>query len=838
MGAITISNLNGGVDVKSDPAAIAEDSLADCIGFDLTTEGTLNTVLGVADNDISAHLPTDDIDWVRIEYINSTRYILATTATGLYSNGTLVRGGFSGRFASVSFINNIYLTNGSESIRFDGTTCYQWGITAPTSVPTISVGTHLSAAIEDFEDETDWVANLSGISGSPGSVAADAVDFTEGTQSLKFTLGVTYPPYYHYTGSTYRVFTSAVDLTKFDTGEDSVDGDFISFDIKVDNMEYLYSITVSLDVGDGSFEEDYYTYTVFAPEGAYGSISVGTGQSSEVTPEQSALTTSSTRPTYVAGSTISPEDAIPTSPSLALKKSTFILTQNTSPQTAITPQLDYQSLTFWNEPDLLQLSSNVWQSVRIPKNAFIHVGDQTKTWGTVIGVKLDITFYGGHTVNVSIDNMKMIGGSDLEGNYWFLYSWGRTDGYGNIIHESSPARSGSQFNIVGPVTFNRHPFVYSSRPLSSDPQVDCGVFYALGGSLVDFWAVLEVLDNSTTSGTIYEIGDTFVSRKLVSQQNFPAPAGYGLALYQNKIWMVGDSNHPNLLRSSDILIDGTVSPESWPDKNGYDLSNNHKPLLNITLLNKQMVVRGHFGEWNIRVLDATDYTAVQALRSTPMGCLGKDSIIDLEVSNIYPSNGGFIESDGNSAKFVLPEVQPLINEEFENAIGANNGLISYFSYYHPNYGSRTAMVDLFRGKARVAHAYNISFDCMLVDPLSGQVYGLYDGVLYLLNKGRENVAMPGNELKLYIKSRTYRVESPAVWQRMEVTHNTGGVWYRLETYIDDRFNISIPFKSTTRTKQYFKIGPVSGHDFHFEIKGDSTVAGKIYFPIRIFHGGK
>ena len=126
MSVITITNLHDGVNIKSDPSAISEGAVADIVGFDITKEGVLETSKGVGPNDIDAFLPTN-VECFRIEYIGLNRYVLATTAIGLYSNGVLVKGGFSGKFASVSFINNIFLCNGHLAIRFDGTSLLPMG---------------------------------------------------------------------------------------------------------------------------------------------------------------------------------------------------------------------------------------------------------------------------------------------------------------------------------------------------------------------------------------------------------------------------------------------------------------------------------------------------------------------------------------------------------------------------------------------------------------------------------------------------------------------------------------------------------------------------------------
>ena len=112
MGIIPITTLNEGINVKSDPTAIVDGGLQDCVGFDLTTEGILRTAGGLAISDIEDKLPSGDIQCLQIAFIQSDKYVLATTLDGLYANAVLVQAGFTGRFKFVNVGANIYMANG------------------------------------------------------------------------------------------------------------------------------------------------------------------------------------------------------------------------------------------------------------------------------------------------------------------------------------------------------------------------------------------------------------------------------------------------------------------------------------------------------------------------------------------------------------------------------------------------------------------------------------------------------------------------------------------------------------------------------------------------------
>lgn len=824
MGIINISNLNDGINVKSDPSAISDGGVQDAVGFDFTEEGTIKSAGGLAINDIAAYLPTDSIQCFAIEYIASTRYVLATTITGLYANGVLVQANFSGRFKCATFINNIYISNGVSSIRFDGTSCYQWGITPPTTMPTIGAGTYLSTLIDDFETLATWIANEVDC-----TIAAEATIKKEDTQSAKFTVTASK------TG--YSYVPKVVDLTTFSTGRTSLDADYIRFWLYVDNYVNLDSINIIFDVGDGSFESDFYSYTLVSPVADSGLQSLGFGASfnqlSQDTLEYNTLSDPYSLTGYY--------DANGKWVSAIQSKTTKTISLKTVAQgQLVPPKITNQSLNYWTKSDIFQLQSGAWKEVKIPKSLFQQHGDFSKDWSTVAAVKIEVVTNASGTVNAYFDGLKIVGGSDLVGYYWFMYSWARMDSNNNIIHESAASRgSNYQWNIAGPFYFDRNPLTYTARPLSVDPQVNGAVLSCIGGTLDDFYVIAEITDNTTIADTLYDIGESFVTRRLCSKSNNPAPPMLDFLVSQNKIWGVGDPNYPRLIQSSDILTDGTLAPEGWPTRNAYDLEGNSGSLYNIRLINKLPIVKGDSGEWFIQVIDPTDYSQVRARRISTLGLLGIDAVVDFETSNVYPSPNGFVESDGSTSRFILPEIQPLIDDNISKAIGINAGLVSYFTYTTTEYGDRTAKIDLFRGKPRFTNLDDKLYTWLLYDRKLNKTYGVYDGSIYLIDSGSADESTSSRELTALLKSKVYRAESLVAWHRMEMAYNTGGVWYRLEVYVDGVFICSMPFMSTVRTKTNFRdFGPISGTDFQFIIRGNYTQPMQIFFPIRIYHGGK
>src|SRR5574343_168093 len=575
MPIIQVTSMNRGINVQQDPAAIPDGFVADCFGFDMVPEGRLDTAGGIALGDLGAYLPDDDIQWADIFYIETTRYVLATTSDGLYSNGTKVNNLFTGRFKGASLTGNIYLTNGVYSIRFDGSGTYRWGIEYPTTNPTISTGS---------------------------------------------------------------------------------------------------------------------------------------------------------------------------------------------------------------------------------------------------------------------------GTSSLNGDYYFIYTWCRNDALGNTIHESSPTRVLDVMQVIGPVTFAGEGIHYSDRPLSSDPQVNGANLYAInvsGNDLSDYWLIYSWTDNTTASGALPDgTGVDTATRILTSLYNYPAPAGQDVELYWNKIWMVGITGQVNVLRTSDILSDGTLAPEGWPPRNGYELDGNNGALLNIDILNTKLSVKGEFGEWQVDKTDPTDYLQTRSHQISAYGLASQDGIVRLPTSHIYPSKNGFVETNGNNAQFIFPELTPLIDSYVGFSFGVNAGLVSYFSYKTVDYGERTAKIDLFSGQNRFSNLSNVLFTQMFYDKKLGKVYGILDGEVALVDVGSTNEFDPQSEIQAFLKRKTYQLPRPNVWSWISFQHNTGGVWYKLKVYVDDVLVAMFPFRSITRTLDYFRFGPSSGIALYFTIEGNFTVSGSLFLPVRICHGGE
>ena len=134
---------------------------------------------------------------------------------------------------------------------------------------------------------------------------------------------------------------------------------------------------------------------------------------------------------------------------------------------------------------------------------------------------------------------------------------------------------------------------------------------------------------------------------------------------------------------------------------------------------------------------------------------------------------------------------------------------------------------MFKGKPRFSNLNGYLLDWLTVDVKTNQVYAVKNGGVYLLDSGYTDESTLGKELAALLKSKAYQPGSLVAWNRMELIHNTGGMWYILDVYIDGVLKSSSPFKSNTRTVTNFRdFGPASGYSFQFRITGSYTQIGR------------
>lgn len=794
MSSINIKTLHDGLNLKDDLAdlSLPEGVTSECVGFDLTVGGKLQVAKGnTTDHDLTDYLPIGNTQCSQVIYMDSIRYVLATTEDGLYSNAILVDADFTGRFKALTFGSNIYLINGSLARRFDGTTCYQWGITPPVAMPTLSVGANTTKDIDTMEDTTDWITNASGC-----VVSDEGTIVKAGSHSCHIAMAAVGE------GSTYRDI--ALDLSTLGSANSS-DDDLIRFWVYIDDLTKLNYLRLLFDVSDGNFNQDFYSYEW----NFYGAdsqlIRSVIGGSAEVITENEPVAPSK----FVSIKNDNIEDV--------LKIRSF----------------NGQNIELYQTTDLSKVTSGVWVKLHVPKSSFIRTGISTADWSNVVTVGLEVG--SNDAVNVYVDQIQLIGGGKLLGIYYFMYGWARVDVGGNVLHYSGPARAADgTLDIHGPATFERQPLEWSTRIPSTDPQVNACVIYVIGGNLTEWYVLDVILDNLTTTGQTVN-GEEDCYRKMISLRNDPAPAGLDMVLHRNSIWMVGFTDLPNVIRKSDISPDGDILIEGWPARNAYIPTGSGSLLTSIDVLNRQVVVRSLDGEWVLDISNPSDYSSVSQDEVVGKGCLSRDGVMRFGSSVIYPAAGAFVESNGSTRSLVMPETSPVITSSgVANAVAVFNNFEGYFSFIDNQGLDRTAKLDLYRGSPRIAYQNNKSYTWLFVDSNTGIVYGILDGAVVRLNYGYDD---RGNQLECQLTSRIFTVGKDAVWKRMSFFHLTNNQWLHIDGYVDDIHVGHQTFKSSVRKECRFDFGPVSGERFQFTIWGQYSDLVEIYLPLRLYVDG-
>ena len=796
MAVIPVTTMHNGIDFRNDPVAVQDGAVVESIGFDLSKEGSLTTNPVFSSHDLGSRIPAGKIDWIETVSVKGQAYVLAVVGESFYVDGTKKTGASVGSpFKATSVMDQIYIVSSAGAARYDTSqqALYQLGITAPISVPTFSAAPNVYQSIDDFEGVlTDWIANAVNC-----VVASDAVVYKVGSKSMKLTFADAA------TGSSYD--NIAVNCAVLSDGSVSPDDDLVHFYLRVDDIKKLDELYIQFDLAGTSFDSDFYAYSIVLPgEAAF----LGYGKESAT--EEVLLTDFD-----------------------AVFGTSFSKKIKTTSVPGVVDVLNPQSYQYWKRNDLINLQSGVWCLIEIPKSYFVRYGtDTTKTWADVKAVKVKATTTGACVIN--IDDLKIVGGGDLKGDYWFMYAWGRQDNNGSLVNWSSVARSAKQVLISGPVTFNRQKVTYASRPLSSDSQVNCGLVYILGGDLQDWYQAFIVADNTTTSDT-QNVNENELSRLGVAFRNEPAPGGSDIIYKYGRLWICGMLNQPAGIACSEVTSDGDVLLEAWPPTNVW-LADGESSLFSISDMGSQtpLVVRGQNGEYLLSMADATDVTTVQALsKLSSYGVLNRTSKVPFENGELFPSINTFVVGTTEGSKAILPEFSSVIRERnMQDAVGITSGWISYFSFTDHNEVNRTVKVDRLREALRVSTLTNKKCECLILHSQTKKIYAVHNGTVYCLEKDYD-----GEEYDLNIVSKGFTAEGGmvAAWQRIEFAHNTGGQWLRCHVYVDGKEVGYWPFQSSRKRESSYWFGPTRGNYFQFAFKGQYRNEVKIDMPIRIYY---
>lgn len=854
---INITTLHDGLNLRDNPnsPSLPEGMTEVCVGVDLTLAGVVKTATGYTTHDLGSKVPSGvSIHWIESVWMNGIEYVLCTTSSGFYANGTLI--GASDiptyRFKAIGLGSNIYILCSTTAYRFDGTSMYRWGIAAPdtSDAPTITAGDVAEKVIDNFDGAlTDFIANASNC-----VISSEATIVKEGTKSMKMTVAA------EVVASTWDTWATDKDFEVFDDSSTSQVGDIIRLPFYATNLGLISSIKVVFDVGDGSFNIDSYSYTFQFQREVQETTQV-VERSSGIASEVAPVTTDINKNVWIRDTTTGQmmrQDQAPwqwpygegyevfrfdpadlSQPYSAAYKDITHGDDGLSMPEGVGSGYTQDSVTIKKVTAPVQtgFQSNAWCDIEIPKQNFLRSGT-TGDWSTVCGVKIIVTTLG--AVNIYFDELLMVGGGQLTGEYYFMYGWGRSDADGNVIHYSGPARNSDKaLYIQGPITFNRQKVEWSARVASTDPQVNCCILYISGGTIPG-WMVGHVISDNDTSTGEYAISEDDLYKAMPSLRNEPAPGGNNMLWWGGRFWIVGPSDNRSGIRCSAISSDGDLMVEAFPGRNTLILGEGGGELYSAHELNGQIVILGKLGEYSFVLQDPADLSSVHESRPSMKQIDGRDAYILIDDTIIYPAIDSFMQSNGMSAKAILPTISSIVPQSnMSYALGVYRSFDGFFTFFMPEWGNVIARLDFFAGQARISIHGQHEIDCLLYR--DKKTYAIIDSSLYLFDSG---YSANGGEMWMQIRSKAFDIDKEAVWQYIAFSHNTGGNYFRVRIFIDGVDRGFQSFMSTTRTEEYFMFGPVKGNSLQVQFEGDyrdlgedDRTFGQIFLPVRLYVDG-
>lgn len=403
---------------------------------------------------------------------NDARYAGATTI--FYRDGSSIKTGLSGdRLAFVRMppqydkADSLFVAGGGDLFKEDGSgNTSSWGIAAPTTNPTAAVGTQASQSIDALDAQCTWT-------GSDATLADESTILQEGCNSMKMTVSS------RTIGQATKAIT--VDLSTFSCCETSSDEDLIAVWVRVDNPANLEYLQIDFDINGTAFSESYYSRVIKASERIpvatqtiTQSVGIGTitGRIEDETlyvkqqhPSAGQFVYDPDKGHYVNV----PADAVTYAPTTLSKEVVESLGQVT-----------------------ITTAVGAWTRLRIPKKAFSKHGSSANTWANVQAVRLTAKTNTKGSVVVYWDDLKMIGGAGLLGDYRYY-----------VTFKNSTTGSRSNPNPTPTLVQNveRQGVTLSSVPTSADSQVDTREIWRTVGNGALYFKVGEIADNTTTTFT-------------------------------------------------------------------------------------------------------------------------------------------------------------------------------------------------------------------------------------------------------------------------------------------------------------------------------------------------
>jgi hypothetical protein len=259
VGALTRRAWNGwrpDVDKVNGPA----EALLRADNLQLDEMGALALRLG--SSKINGSPLTDrDVRSLFTAVLNGTRYRFAGVSDSVYMNGAKVTSFplSSADIAFGSYQGQVFVARETSKSKSDGTTVRNWGIAQTGGAPTVAglaADAKTFATCKSADAEFAWTYD-----------DATGAGYQTGYDGVANAAAVLRPKVADGIGIITKTFGGATDFTTYTGGKTGDDNDTIEFYFFLTAPASFISLTLDIDVNDGTFLQDYYSHVYSDPAG-------------------------------------------------------------------------------------------------------------------------------------------------------------------------------------------------------------------------------------------------------------------------------------------------------------------------------------------------------------------------------------------------------------------------------------------------------------------------------------------------------------------------------------------------------------------------------------------
>jgi hypothetical protein len=702
-----IESLHQGMNLRDPAAVIAPGETGMSLGCDFHIPGQVTPM----NEGLLTWTMATDVQDFKILYLQDVRYLFYTMNTGLYvsstATGTMqLDAVFTGNFKALS-LNDEYVVFSNGPLRRKWkptwTTAYQWGLNTPDT-PTVAAGTSLEKVIDGFESLTPW--SFTG-GGAAGNLQADLVhNRGSGTQSMRLTA----------TAQTTIIASRLItlNLSQFNVAGDAGVKPYLQLSFYTDELAAIQSILLkfSCAVG-GAFTKDYYRVSLALGGNVY--VTLAPTGAQEASGTYDAILSGEESPDVPTPIYYNKLDDSKLTPQYALQPDgTYRLMS--------TDELAAASQTIVIQPRKRNIDAGpmTWTDVKIPLSKFARIGDTPgRDWATITALAIEVEA-SGVDCDISFDDWKMVGGGNLDGDYWVA-----------IAYQNELGNYGPFTPFVGPVTLNAQPLAITGLVPDTDPQTVKYRLALIGGGLTQPM-VAYIEDKTATSYSLNEIESSLTTME-TKFNNHPPPTGIvDMRETNGRIFLVAGTNQ--LIYSEDLFYEG------FPLKNYLTLIGGER-LYQLGLFPDGFVAaRGRGREYITHINSSTPTFWRVFLGATQGAVSSRLCLEDPSGVQVFMSERGFYASSmGGTRGEYLEKINPAI-ANYAQAFGDMIPDRAYIYFQDTAAVHRVMRIDYRLGRPIAHYVANMQPTAICADNIANKVYYAIGPKIYEFDAGTSRLA--------------------------------------------------------------------------------------------------